>query len=182
MLALRPVTTASQNWRLLIVSSSRPIPPPRSPTFSLSGFGPSVSLSWPLSCRPLVFTCHFYSSRRFPSRFRLSLARSSRLHTSLPPEPSKTGFTYTETLSFRDAQTGPLASHATMSSESEDDVPLSRGRGKCPRCRTRRRRCAALGEEVRLACHACLMPLDACSEAFQIVFLSRNLGLTDHRP
>lgn len=142
MLSLRPVTTASQNWRLLIVSASRPIPPSCFPTNFLSGLGPLTSLPWPPPSCPLAFTGRFYSSRFLPSRFRPSLPRSSQLHTSLPPEPPETTFAYPEKLSRRDAQTAPPATRATMSSDSEDDMPLSRfnGRGKCLRGHTRRRR------------------------------------------
>lgn len=133
MLTLRPVTTASQIRHLPIVSSSRPIFPSCFPSFFLSGLGPLASLLWPPPHRPLAFTCRFYASRSIPSRFRPSLARSSQLHTSLPPQPPKTTSTYTEKLLLRDAQTASPATHATMSSDSEDDMPLSRfsGRGKC---------------------------------------------------
>lgn len=134
MLPLRPVTTASQNWRLLTLSSSRPISPHSFPTFLPSVFGHSVLLYKGLQYRPLASTCLFYSTTSFPLRFAPSFARSNKLHAPLPPSsPKRSSFTHTKEISVHDVRSILSAATATMSSESDDDMPLARfnGRGMC---------------------------------------------------
>lgn len=138
MLTLRPVTTASQIWRLLILSSSRPVSPPSFPTFFLTEFGPPASLPKVPAHHPLVSTCLFYSYRASAFRFGSSSSRPSPSHTPSPPEaPTSTSFQYTPKISSRGLSTASSATHATMSSDSDDDMPLSRfngrSRGKCAR-------------------------------------------------
>ena len=160
---MRPVTTASQNWRLLTLLSAHSDFPPCFPTFSLSGFGPSVSLSRPPLRRPLASFCPFYTPNHFPSRFHTSLPRSSQLHTSLPPRLPSDTFAYTEKPLLRDAPTGLPAAHVTMSSDSEDDMPLSRfsGRGKrFPLELHASSRLCSLGEQAQPACHIYSTPPD----------------------
>ena len=131
---MRPVTT--QIWRLLTLSSS-PIQPPCFPKKILSGFSPLKTLASVLPHHSLGSTFLFYSSRHSPLRFRPS-TRPSQANTSLPPAPApprNTPSASTKRIPLRDAPAIPSATratHAAMSSDSEDDVPLSRfGRGKC---------------------------------------------------
>lgn len=154
MLPLRPVTTASQNWRLLTLSSSRPISPHSFPTFLLSVSGHSVSLSQGLHYRTWTSNCLFYSPTSFPLRFAPSSARSKKLHAPLPPSPPKrSSLTHTKEIPFHDVRSILSAATATMSSESDDDMPLARfnGRGMCilpTRLSPTPAPCVAVGRDV----------------------------------
>ena len=121
---MRPVTTASQNWRLLTLSSSRPISPHSFPTFLLSVSGHSVSLSQGLHYRTWTSNCLFYSPTSFPLRFAPSSARSKKLHAPLPPSPPKrSSLTHTKEIPFHDVRSILSAATATMSAIlSADDL------------------------------------------------------------
>lgn len=131
MLALRPVTTTSQKQRLLTLSSSRPIFPPSSPTSLFLGFLPSVLLLRRLPYRPLASTQFSYCSTLVPHRIRTPLNRSNLFHTAWPLDPTKgNSLTNAQATLLSDAQSVYPVTPATMSSESDDDMPLARFNGR----------------------------------------------------